>query len=479
MKKYNYRHLAKIVVEAASPLAIGTGATHILTDSPVATDINGLPFIPATSLAGVIRHALDDDSLFGFPGADGGEGSKIIFTDAVMIGKDGRAVDGLGNIDFNDDFYRHYANMPVRQHVKMNHRGVAEQSEKFDGQVVYKGTRFVFELEIASETDNSQALNDIIEKLQSASFRIGGGTRKGYGELKVIGHLCKTAIIDMTNNADLDAYLSKSALLSLDWEKYADFSLPSVETSPSGWTIYKLTLKPEDFTLFGSGLSDDDADKNSPPPFSFFIFLFGSGLSDDDADNVSATEYVVNWKNENGVETPHFDDVRLLIPASSIKGAIAHRTAYHYNKLSGYFATDQTIRSKAPNAAVKALFGFAGDNSSDSCRGNVIMSDLFANTPTQKVMHHVKIDNFTGGTIKGALFQEKVAVVEGQNFTLEILINNNIAFDGDKEKVYLAFETALIDLCEGLLPLGGATNRGYGIFRGEELTKNGKTIYPN
>ena len=453
MKKYNYRHLAKIVVEAASPLAIGTGATHILTDSPVATDINGLPFIPATSLAGVIRHALDDDSLFGFPGADGGEGSKIIFTDAVMIGKDGRAVDGLGNIDFNDDFYRHYANMPVRQHVKMNHRGVAEQSEKFDGQVVYKGTRFVFELEIASETDNSQALNDIIKKLQSASFRIGGGTRKGYGELKVIGHLCKTAIIDMTNNADLDAYLSKSALLSFDWEKYADFSLPSVETSLPDWTTYKLTLTPEDFTLFGTGLSDDDAD------------------------NVSATEDVVIWENENGVEVPHFDGVRMLIPASSIKGAIAHRTAYHYNKLSGYFATDQTIRSKAPNAAVKALFGFAGDNSSDSCRGNVIMSDLFGSAPIQKVMHHVKIDYFTGGTINGALFQEKVAVAGGQNFTLEILINNNIAFDGDKEKVYLAFETALIDLCEGLLPLGGATNRGYGIFSGK-LTKNGKSIYP-
>ena len=454
MKKYNYRHLAKIVVEAASPLAIGTGATHILTDSPVATDINGLPFIPATSLAGVIRHALDDDSLFGFPGADGGEGSKIIFTDAVMIGKDGRAVDGLGNIDFNDDFYRHYANMPVRQHVKMNHRGVAEQSEKFDGQVVYKGTRFVFELEIASETDNSQALKDIIEKLQSASFRIGGGTRKGYGELKVIGHLCKTAIIDMTNNADLDAYLSKSTLLNLDWEKYADFSLPSVETSLPDWTTYKLTLTPEDFTLFGTGLSDDDAD------------------------NVSATEDVVIWENENGVEMPHFDGVRMLIPASSIKGAIAHRTAYHYNKLSGYFATDQTIRSKAPNAAVKALFGFAGDNSSDSCRGNVIMSDLFGSAPIQKVMHHVKIDYFTGGTINGALFQEKVAVAGGQNFTLEILINNNIAFDGDKEQVYLAVETALIDLCEGLLPLGGATNRGYGIFSGK-LTKNGKSIYPN
>ena len=127
---------------------------------------------------------------------------------------------------------------------------------------------------------------------------------------------------------------------------------------------------------------------------------------------------------------------------------------------------------------MKALFGFAGDNSSDSCRGNVIMSDLFGNTPIQKVMHHVKIDNFTGGTINGALFQEKVAVAEGQNFTLEILINNNIAFDGDKEKVYLAFETALIDLCEGLLPLGGATNRGYGIFSGK-LTKNGKSIYPN
>ncbi|MGN0229331.1 MAG: RAMP superfamily CRISPR-associated protein [Muribaculaceae bacterium] len=453
MKKYNYRQLAKIVVEAASPLAIGTGATHILTDSPIATDINGLPFIPATSLAGVLRHALNDDSLFGFQDADGGEGSKIIFSDAVMIGKDGKAVDGLSNIDFGDEFYSHYANMPVRQHVKMTHRGVAEKSGKFDNQVVYRGTRFVFEIEIVSETDNSQALNDVIGKLQSASFRIGGGTRKGYGKLKVIGRLCKTANIDLKQSTDLEAYINKNTLLSADWERYDDFHSPGSETNPSDWTIYKLELRPEDFTLFGSGLSDDDAD------------------------NVSATEWVVQWKKENGVETPYFDDVKLLIPASSIKGAIAHRTAYHYNKLTGYFATENNLKSKVPNAAVKALFGSAGDNSNDSCRGNVIMSDLFGKKPAQKVMHHVKIDHFTGGIINGALFQEKVAVAKTLNFSLEILINNSIAVDGDKDMVYRAFETALIDLCQGLLPLGGATNRGYGIFSGK-LSKNGTIIYP-
>ena len=92
-------------------------------------------------------------------------------------------------------------------------------------------------------------------------------------------------------------------------------------------------------------------------------------------------------------------------------------------------------------------------------------------------MHHVKIDYFTGGKINGALFQEKVAMVKGKSYKTDILVNRNIMGFGDANKVIEAFETALIDICEGLLPLGGATNRGYGIFDGE-LKKNGVRIYP-
>lgn len=451
MKEYNYRHVARIVVEAKTPLAIGTGAKNILTDSPVAIDVNGLPYIPATSLAGVIKSAIDDDSIFGYQDENGGEGSMIVFTDAVMVGKEGRAIDGLCNIDWNDDFYRHYAYMPVRQHVRINKLGTTDKkSGKFDGQVVYKGTRFVFEMELISDSGYDQSLAGIIERLRLADFRIGGGTRKGYGKISIVG--VQKAVVNLKDSDDLNAYLKKSSSLTHDWEKYSPYDGDINEEKASDWDLYSLTLKPLDFMLFGSGISDDDAD------------------------NVTVSESVVEWNNANG--TPQIVERRILIPASSLKGAIAHRTAYYYNKITGRFAkTTEDVKAYEDNFAVETLFGIAGQNSKEIKRGNVLFSDIFGESSREKVMHHVKIDYFTGGKINGALFQEKVAMVKGKSYKTDILVNRNIMEFEDANKVIEAFETALIDICEGLLPLGGATNRGYGIFDGE-LKKNGVRIYP-
>lgn len=67
--KYKYRFLARIVVEATTPLTIGSGRSNIMTDSLVTTDVNGLPYIPGTSLAGILKHSFDEadgDRYFGF-----------------------------------------------------------------------------------------------------------------------------------------------------------------------------------------------------------------------------------------------------------------------------------------------------------------------------------------------------------------------------------------------------------------------------
>ena len=58
-KLYAFRYLARIVLQAETPLSIGSGESNIQTDSPVIRDINGLPFIPGTSLVGILRHAVD------------------------------------------------------------------------------------------------------------------------------------------------------------------------------------------------------------------------------------------------------------------------------------------------------------------------------------------------------------------------------------------------------------------------------------
>lgn len=458
--RYIYRHIARLTVEAETPLAVGTGkASDILTDAPVAKDVNGLPYIPATSIAGVIRHAMGytnnrtDGNPFGYLGnEDSGHGSDIIFTDAVMVGKDGKALDGIQDIKWDDEFYKPFQDLPIRQHVRINDKGTAVDNGKFDNEVVYKGTRFVFEIELISEKDtDDKHIENAIKHLRDCTLRIGGGTRKGYGKIKVVK--CLQADLNLTKPEDLAKYLKKSSSLEKVWDGFTE----TTESEPSahtGWTHYKLTLSPMDF------------------------FMFGSGMGDSDADNVYASELVVEWGSDN---IPYFNkqtdnlQKRVLIPGSSVKGALAHRTTYHYNKIKKCFAGKQKPEdiTESNNKAVVDIFGKADGN--NFTRGRLLIDDVIKGQaePKSKVFFHNKIDQFTGGTMDGALFQEKVVYGKGNEYTLNIYVEDNALADKDVEK---AFEQSLRDICTGLLPLGGITNRGNGIFTGT-ATKNDEPLW--
>ena len=52
---YQYRTLARVLITAESPIRIGSGEKDLVTDSLVIRDSNGLPYIPGSTLAGVIR----------------------------------------------------------------------------------------------------------------------------------------------------------------------------------------------------------------------------------------------------------------------------------------------------------------------------------------------------------------------------------------------------------------------------------------
>ena len=109
------------------------------------------------------------------------------------------------------------------------------------------------------------------------------------------------------------------------------------------------------------------------------------------------------------------------------------------------------------------MFGTDGDNTSPAKRGNVIVSDIFTKDIPDKLFNHIAIDSFTGGTIDGAKFDELVKWAQGNSFELVILVLKTALED---VKVKEAFESALNDLCTGLLPLGGGTMRGHGTFYG-------------
>jgi CRISPR/Cas system CSM-associated protein Csm3 (group 7 of RAMP superfamily) len=472
----NYRYIARITIEADTPLKIGTGKSGLLTDEIVATDAYGFPYIPGTAITGVIKHSLSDkwiDDILGCHNNQDKEkstGSRLIVSSASMIGCDGKTIEGpISNDDENTAFYNHFNILPVRDHVKITHKGTSNNKGfgKFDKQVIYKGCRFVFELELIGDEKDNDKWNTLLDTISSPDFRLGGGTRKGFGKLKVIDNLSNQIILDLKNDAELEQYLNKDASFNtpLNGEPIA------AESKSSNNIHYKLKLEPEDY------------------------FIFSSGNPEAEIDSVAKKEKIIKWKKgeEKGKEKGQFSEEKILIPATSVKGAIAHRVAYHYNLLENNYAdgkSEEELKELTGqnNVAVKELFGCKANENENSNknketikepadsntneneinkgrRGRVVFSDIYIKEKSNKLFNHVAIDRFTGGAIDGALFNEEV--IKTDEFELDIIVEplpNNTNINISK-----AFEYALLDICDGMLPLGGSVMRGHGSFTGECL----------
>lgn len=431
MTTYNHRIVARVMIEAETPLSVGSGQKGIISDSLVMIDANGLPYIPATSIAGVLRHGIGEreaESFFGYATTNDTIGSKIIFTEAKLVNREGKAIDGLCANIVNDDFLVHYLNLPVRQHVRINQYGSAEKSGKFDEQVVYKGSRFVFDMEmVATEEKDADRFNSVLDKLFDFSFRLGSGTHSGLGEVSVVS--CTTKDYDLNTDDGLREYAEKSSNLSIEFNGQ---SISKEKTGKELYITYQLDLEPKD------------------------SFIFSSGFGDEDADMTPVKEEIVTW-----TEVGSFSEIKVLIPASSVKGAIAHRVAYHYNRLNGYFAGNKDAKVGNANPAVRALFGYTDGKLTQ--KGGVYIPDVFVEEEgcKDKTIPHVAIDRFTGGGIGGALFSEKTVFCNHKKITLKLYVPQKELGTNVKE----ALEATLEDIRRGLLPLGGGVNRGNGAFK--------------
>ena len=432
MSQYKSRILYRIDLVCDTPLKVGYGEKGILTDDFVILDENGLPFIPGTTLAGVMKHQLPTglgNMLFGTQE----NGSRLTVTDAKLVYENGRAADGLVN-DFTPLLAR-YADLPVRQHVRIGHHGAHVKGGKFDEQVVFAGSRFRFEMQLVSDNVHDESLDALINLLTTGAFRIGGGTRKGFGKTHIVG--IKKATLDLSLNKDLNAYLEKSSSLDEDWSGWQTSDIPSPTSCPNNWKTICLTLTPEDF------------------------FLFSSGFGGENSDMAPVKEIRIGW---NG-DIPSVEEGLSLIPASSVKGALAHRVAFYYNKIKGIHAEDIPAPddyAMSNNKAVRTLFGAAGNKRERSVRGNVIVSDLYSRLDEMN-LHHVTVNDYTGGALEGHLFSEDVSWGNGHVFNLEIHVNQAALHDLDVKE---AFYSAIHDICDGYLPLGGGVNRGHGVFSG-------------
>ncbi|NBB31247.1 RAMP superfamily CRISPR-associated protein [Cellulophaga sp. BC115SP] len=463
---FTHRYIARIVLEAETGLFVGSGEASLLKDALVQKDIHGLPMIQGTSLTGVLRHALEDNDpenstiwkeIFGYQKGNTGLGSRLKISSAYMLINENEVAEGL-TANIPENILDKYTNLPSRQHVRINDRGVADTKDKglFDNEIVYKGTRFIFELELKGKNEDKKHWDDILANFSSPLFRIGQGTRNGYGKLNI--HSLEQRVYDLEkskDSKDFNDYLNFNPSFN---HKNEGFTPKDRKSNDSNLTEYKLILKPDKF------------------------FIFSEGFGDDEADNKPVTEEIAEY--ENG--TIKFDE-RTLIPASSIKGALSHRTAFHYNRLTEKWADkllspenkqlrDLNVKcyTGTANDAVFELFGgAAGDEKrEDGQRGKVILNDFYysdTEVENDKIFNHVAIDRFTGGALDGALFSEKVSYFKKEDTSFEFTVYLDY---NQEDTIQKAFEETLKDLCKGLLPLGGMTTKGHGIFTGKVFKNN-------
>lgn len=451
------RFLAHVIIEAKTPLKVGGGKNDLFLDAPVQRDWNGLPMILGTSVAGILRRAFEDNAgkdaaneIFGTRREEKNKsgskkeskdenkkededllGSRLIISNALLlVDKNNKVCEEL--LLEKSEFLRFFDILPIRDHVAIGANGAAKDAGKFDEEVVFKGTRFKFSLEFDG---SKKEFVEILNLLYDPMLRLGGGSSKGFGSL---------GILEIKwGEFELDRYSSSLNFSSDEFVKFMPDS--AADSNLKRHIRYELKILPDDF------------------------FMFGSGFGDKDADQTPVLESVIDYKNER------LSKRKILIPASSVKGALSHRTAFHFNKINKQFGEKTKVGSE--NEAVREIFGYEKNKNDKGAKGKILISDCFLDydeAKDTKVFEHVSIDRFTGGAIDSALFQEK-AVAKKDSFSIEILLRNDVCDDAERrafKNVLEAFETALDDVVQGRLSLGGATTKGYGFFKGKVLKYN-------
>lgn len=468
LKQYPVCHIARLVLECQTPMSIKADDADPTFDTRLMRDANGLPTIPGTSLAGVMRHLSQKlygescaENVFGFAKQTQQQTqtqkSRLEVSFGFVHDSQNQPVQGLIYPDqINKDKILSalkQAQPIVRDQVRLNHRGVVDGAGKMDRTLIPKGTRFSVELVYWSnqqEHENDQSSwHQLLGLFKRPDFRIGGLTRRGLGAIKA--HSIHQSVYALTDAADRSDFLTLNRDIA-DRGGFKDIT-QQVKSNYAGLTSLTLDLKAEDFWRVGQGATPIEKYTKAP-------------------DMLPKTEWRIEYQNQTANLKRDKDAV--VIPASSIKGALSHRMAYHYNCLAGLFIDQHQAQDVTGenNQAVNLLLGAAKNNNHTAHAGYVYLDDIYLPKPpkAQQMMHNA-IDRFTGGTIDGALYAEELLweTEFSLNITIDLIGLNQAAAaqnltDQQQQWIKQAFQNAISDLAQGQLAIGAGSNRGHGYF---------------
>ena len=155
-----------------SPLSVGNGDDN-LTDHDCIRNSNGDLFIPATSIAGVFSHYLNEEQRNLFAPKSNNEyfQSPYFISDAILVNSN--------------------VNMSIRDGVKLTENKTAEKSAKYNFEVIETGAEFDFRIELTiRDGDNADKMKEIVDFLlngfNSGEIVLGLKSKRGYGKVSLI-----------------------------------------------------------------------------------------------------------------------------------------------------------------------------------------------------------------------------------------------------------------------------------------------------
>ncbi len=426
------RYYVQGVLKLQSPMILGCGEDEI-ADIQCQRDWDGNVFIPATTLAGVLRHDLlelrDQELVYAWLGTVDDQQtraqSSLVFLDAFPPMEAARTT------------------TEIWDGVKLNSlTKTAEDQKKYDYEVVHPGQSFLFRCEAAlrekqSEQDEAQLkdlLSLIILRLKDGAISFGAKTHRGFG---------RVTLSDVRRQCfNLKDKTQALAWLDFSWEGFTETSEPEWETD--GIALHaaqELTAK----VVFEI-------------PDSLLIRRYSKAPQDPDA--------VMMHYPINGKDTP-------IIPGTAWAGAFRHALENAARELGKH---DEMRKLQ------KELFGYVEENAAKARRqkkpeaapSRIRFQLSEVNSGSMMTYTRNKIDRFTGGVANTALFDEK-PVYKGM-VTLKLTVKS--CKDHEVGMVLLA----LNELGNGIQTIGGDAAIGRGRLQSgppATLVYKGAKIKPN
>ena len=318
----------------------------------------------------------------------------------------------------------------------------------------------------ASSDTVKKLLEFIVDVLNSGAICLGGRTGSGQGQIRVIAPQLR--LLSATTGAAASMSLQQ-AVSSLIGDDPKGTALP---LELGGWTLEEPARITIDWwSPTGIFVAEDEK-------------LTKQRKAAKEAEN---REKGINEEVHEVVyplrdPSVAWDEAQLLIPGTSIRGALRSRASRiartvlaARDELSTFTSHDLHEQIAAEPNLVRYMFG------STKYRGAVTVHDCLSTDPGKCIeVTHNAIDRWTGGVIDGGLFTEAVYLgTHWEPITINIdlrqLLNNIEAEKGPEDReqskpsradyahaAYVLIGLVLAELSAGTLPLGSRSTRGLG-----------------